>query len=131
VKILVDTDVLIALTKSDDSNHDKALKLIGRFKRAEIFLSPFAIPEAVTVLSHKVSQESAVKFLRGIRTKQISQVPYSSELQSKTEKLFLEQKNQRTSWADCCNAAIMQSGELDSLASFDRFYQKFKFKVLP
>ena len=131
MRILVDTDVLIALTKRDDSNHDKALKLFSRWKRAEVFLSPFAIPEAVTVLSHRVSQESAIKFLRGIRTKQISQFPYSSELQLRTEKLFLEQKNQRTSWADCCNIALMQSEELDFLASFDRFYQRFKFKVLP
>jgi len=44
-KVLVDADVLVAITKLDDSNHKKALFIENILKRREVvfYFSPFTI----------------------------------------------------------------------------------------
>ena len=51
MKILVDADFLVALAKEDDSNHEKAILKARDLKEAAIFITPFTIPESVTVVS--------------------------------------------------------------------------------
>jgi predicted nucleic acid-binding protein len=62
MKILVDTDFLIALIKIDDKNHLKAIDKVQKIKEAKVFITPFTIPETVTVLSYKVFSYSSEKF---------------------------------------------------------------------
>jgi predicted nucleic acid-binding protein len=131
MKILIDTDFIIALAKADDQNHQLALKTITKYRRAEVVLSPFTIPEAVTVLSYRVSQDAARKLLLAIRSRQFTEVQYSDQLRRLTEKIFQSQTIKNVSWADCCNVAIMQLESPEAILSFDRFYSRFGLKQLP
>ena len=128
-KVLVDADALVAISKIDDSNHQKALKLLKKLKKPTFYLSPFTVPEVVTVLSYHVSHEAAVSFLERIKSKNLAECEFSVDLKLKTDSIFKRQKKKRTSWFDCYNVALMEVEEFDFIFSFDKFY-KDKVSVL-
>lgn len=67
MRFLADSDFLIALAKEDDTNHAIATTKAEQYRLASIFVTPFVIPEAATVLSYRVSHEAARQFLEGAR----------------------------------------------------------------
>lgn len=122
-KILVDADALVAIAKEDDSNHQKAVRTALKLKNDTLFVTAFTIPEAVTVISHKISQTDAKKFLAEIRKRNLHDVLLKPELTDLADEIFLSQKTKGTSWADCLNAAVIKSLDLDGIFSFDKFYK--------
>jgi len=128
MKILVDTDFLIALIKIDDKNHLKAIDKIQKTKEAKVFITPFTIPETVTVLSCKVSHIAAKNFLKTARNK-FSELPLNEEIIASTDKIFLSQNKKGTSWIDCLNVALIKYYKLDGILSFDKFYLKLGVNV--
>ena len=130
IKLLVDADALVALSKSDDTNHQKALMLMRKTKNPYFYVSPYTIPEAVTVLSYHVSQSAAKAFLDRIRTKNLKQLPLTFEIEQETDRVFRGQRKKGTSWFDCFNVALMNSHPLDYIFSFDKFYKKAGLEVL-
>ncbi len=130
MKVLVDTDVLIALAKNDDANHSRAIALFKKHRKALLYVSALCIPEAATVLSYKVSNQAAGKFLRDIRARQIHEISLSQSLTALSDSIFLAQRSKGISWIDCCNVALMQLESLDAIASFDRFYRQQNLQIL-
>lgn len=130
MKILLDTDVLIALVKADDSNHNRVIKLFKKHNKAGLFISQLCIAEAATVLSYRLSQNAARLFLENIRKRNIQELLPSLESIRSTDKIFLSQSANGTSWIDCHNVTLMQLEKLDAIASFDKFYSKFKFTII-
>ncbi len=130
MRLLVDTDMLIALSKADDSNHRKAVSLFKKHRKSSVFVTPFIIPEAATVLSYRVSQVAAKAFLKAIRLRHIEEVSYSAQLMSRADSVFLAEKSGAVSWIDCANVAAMLVESFDAIASFDKFYRKFGFPIL-
>jgi predicted nucleic acid-binding protein len=128
MKILVDTDFLIALIKIDDKNHLKAIDKVQKIKEAKVFITPFTIPETVTVLSYKVSHIAAKNFLKVARNK-LSELPLNEEIIASADKIFLSQNKKWTSWIDCLNVALIKYYKLDGILSFDKFYIKLGINV--
>ena len=124
-KILVDADVLVALAKEDDDNHSKAIKTASRLKKATLYVTPFTIPEAATVLSYHVSQKAASFFLKEVRQKNLIELTLSSHAIQLADQIFLNQTKKRTSWIDCLNVAMVKIHHFKGIFSFDKFYQKF------
>lgn len=129
MKIFIDADFLVALNKKDDSNFKKAIQKSHLLKTAQVFITPLTLPEAVTVLSYKISQDSACMFLKQARASQFNIVPFDDILISKSDQIFLAQKTKGTSWIDCLNVAAIQIHGLDGILSFDRFYKKMGIKI--
>jgi predicted nucleic acid-binding protein len=128
MKLLVDTDFLIALIKIDDKNHLKAIDKVQKIKEAKVFITPFTIPETVTVLSYKVSHTAAKNFLKVARNK-FSELPLNEEIIASADKIFLSQNKKVTSWIDCLNVALIKYYKLDGILSFDKFYLKLGVNV--
>jgi len=131
MRLLLDSDALIALSKSDDSNHKKIITYFRKQKKAYLYVSHLCVSEVCTVLSLRISQDSAIQFLKNLRSRNIIEIGYSVSLRQATDKLFMNQKSKGTSWVDCYNVAIMQEEELDGIVSFDKFYKKFSFETYP
>ncbi|MGB9706840.1 MAG: type II toxin-antitoxin system VapC family toxin [Microgenomates group bacterium] len=129
-KILVDADVLVALAKPDDSNHKKALTLAKKLKNDILFITPFTIPEAATVLSYRVSHEAAKAFLSEARKRNLVELALNSEAIKSADEIFLAQKRKGTSWIDCLNAAMVKINFLDGIFSFDKFYSRLGIKLI-
>ena len=129
-KILIDSDLIIALIKKDDNNHLKAIKIFKKYANAEIFVSPFCISEVATVLSLRVSQQAAITFIKNFRERNITELAFDRLTAAKADAIFCEQSIKGTSWIDCCNVAYYRLQGFDAIASFDKFYNKVKVKVL-
>jgi len=131
MRILADADFLVALAKEDDINHPKALSKIAQLQDAIIFITPFTIPETVTVLSYKVSQSAAKTFLTHMREKNLVELPVDKTALEEADRIFMLRKEKGISWIDCLNAALVKSYQLDGILSFDKFYKKVGISQLP
>lgn len=129
MRILVDADFLVALAKKDDSNHKKAIALAEKLAGSFFFVTQFTIPEATTVLSYKVSQNSAKIFLNETRKMNLIELPFAQNLSESTDSIFNSSHKKGTSWIDCLNIAYVKNFQLDGILSFDKFYKKNKIKV--
>lgn len=129
MRFLVDADFLIALSKEDDANHKLAVKKADTLIGDSIFITPFAIPEAATVLSYRVSQKAAKRFLEEVRKKDFTEMFLDEESVKEADKIFLSQNKKGTSWIDCFNVAVVKNYQLNGILSFDKFFKKFGFLV--
>ena len=132
--VLVDADVLVALAKTNDSNHKKALKLTGKLQEIGVtyYFSPFTVAEAVTVLSYKTTHLAAKKFLKQIRKLNIPIFELQEEYRELPDKWFLKQDKKGTSYFDCYNMALMEryKNQLVAIFSFDQVYKKNGFGLV-
>lgn len=129
MQLLADADFLIALVKEDDQNHTSAIRTLQNLKSALIFITPFTLPEAATVLSYKVSHATAKTFLREAREKFV-ELPLNDDITHSADEIFESQEKKRTSWIDCLNAAMVKYYQLDGILSYDKFYTSLKIKML-
>ena len=129
-KILADADFLVALAKTDDSNHSKAMKIAAKLSKTQIIISPFTIGEVVTVLSYKVSQDAAKRFLHKIRQQNITKLTLDIKTEIEADRIFLNQTKKGISWFDCYNVAIAKMYNLQDILSFDNFYKKCNLKIV-
>lgn len=131
--ILVDADALIALAKNDDSNHKKAVKINQKLQKegVDYYLSPFTVAEATTVLSYRVSQSAAKKFLKEIRKINLPTLELSKKYQNLPDSYFFHQNKKRTSYFDCYNMALLEryKTQIEAIFSFDSIYQKNGFQL--
>ena len=123
MRLLVDSDFLVALAKTDDSNHIKAVSKAEIFEAATIFVTPFTVPEATTVISYKMSQGSARTFLEESRRQNWLELPIDETIVKRADQLFLNQTKKGTSWIDCLNVAMIKEFRIDGILSFDKFYK--------
>lgn len=129
-KILIDTDILVAIVKEDDTNHNKALYLAEKLKGVTICISPFTIPEAATVISYKINQKQANYFLEKARQRNFLNLMLDDDTVKLADKIFFSQGKKGTSWFDCCNAAFVKINDLDGIFSFDKFYKRLGIRII-
>lgn len=125
MKLVVDSDFLIALYKPLDSNHQKAINIYKKIQN-EYTLTALNIvfQESTTVISKQIGMDNARNFHQLITKLIHEQVILTNELEKDTWKLFLKQTKKGTSFIDCANLAFCQKYKLDGILSFDDFYPK-------
>jgi predicted nucleic acid-binding protein len=131
--VLVDADALVALAKTNDFNHKKAVKISKNLQKKGIdyCFSPFTIAKAATVLSYKASQQSAKKFLNLVRKINIPALELTQQHKLSADKWFLKQKVKGASYFDCYNMALLDryKNQLEAIFSFDAVYKKNGFTL--
>ena len=130
MRILVDADALVALAKKDDTNYQRAVKITSLLKKAALYVTPFTIPEATTVLSYRVSQIAAKQFLKEARKRKLIELKITSQISHLADEIFLKQRKKGTSWIDCLNAAMIKNYNLQGIFSFDKFYKRLKITLI-
>lgn len=130
-KVLVDSDALVALIKTDDAHFKTATRLAVQAKKqqVEFFLSQYTITEVSTVLSHKVSQAAAIQFLAGIHQFDLTVIASTESQFLKAEEIFVRQKKKGTSYFDCLNMALVEQGICEVIFSFDKIYARNGIRV--
>lgn len=131
--ILVDADALVAIAKSDDTNHSRALLIDRKLHQMGVifYLSPFTVAEAATVLSYKVSQTAARKFLKEIRKLDLTTFELPEKHKLLADKWFEKQNQKGTSYFDCYNMALLDryKNQIMAIFSFDEVYKKNGFTL--
>ena len=130
VKVLIDSDALIALVGSNDPNHDKAVKIYKKFTGAQIYLTNTTFGEVITALGRKVSREVSLVCLDYIASQAFGKI-YLNELQTvEAEVFYRNQTSKKNTFFDCLNMAVAKTFGVDFIFSFDQGYEKNGFKLL-
>ena len=131
--IFIDSDIFVALAKSDDNNHDKAVAILDKFFNEIIFTtSNYVISEVITVLSMQLGHTQAVEFINTIKSdKNVFSVNFvDPKIESLSIEIFKKQTSKNTSFTDCTNMAFIEMLRLDGIFSFDSVYRKNKCFIL-
>lgn len=125
-ELLADSDFYIALYKRNDTNHERALKLLEKIgeEGSGLALSVFVYSEIATVLSQRVGQAVARNFIKDIEQAGVRIIQTNELLFKKTRGVFQRQRSKNVSFTDAGNIALMNTGEFESLVSFDADYKK-------
>ena len=131
--LFVDSDGFVALSKEDDTNHDKAIKILQKAINIGVLFvtSNYVFSEVVTVLSQRSGHEAALRFIRRMKSPASG---YNFEwIDENVEKeainIFSQQTSKNVSFVDCTNMAVMKIKRIDAVFSFDDVYRKNGFSV--
>ncbi len=129
-QILLDSDSFVAITKTADSNHQRAKKIHQQLLKqsAKYFVSNLVFSETVTVISQRLGSTFAKQFISNFQKKLVSKefnyIYINQKLEDLAVKIFKKQTSKNISFVDCTNIAIYQKYKLDAIFSFDKHYQK-------
>ena len=123
-KVIVDSDILVALYKPDDASHKRSLSMVTRLKNdgAVFCAANLVIYESVTVISNRMGMDDARQFRVGLENFINEVIQFDEKLEEKTWEIFLSKTKKGTSFVDCANLAVTEKYKLDGILSFDRFY---------
>lgn len=124
MKILFDSDVLIALRFPAQSTHAYAKKVFKKISKQnnDFYCLNLCFHEVATVISHKYSQTQAKQFYREIQKNPPNIIFLDKDIEKAAWKIFLQQKRKNISFVDCANLATVKLYKLDKIFSFDKFY---------
>lgn len=123
-QLLLDSDVLIGFFYVQDPHHQAAGQLIQSLKREKtrFVITQYTISEVATVLSHKVNQKLAQKFLETAAHLPTIYIP--EEVFNQGLQLFAKQQKKGNSVVDCINVVALKKYRLTAICSFDKAYEK-------
>ena len=125
MRILADSDFLIAIFRENDALHTQALRLLKKIQKnkAELYISNWVRAEAVTVISFRLGMTEARLFAdnlqEGVGALFVDEVTFHQSWG-----LFLSQNKKGSSFVDCSNLILLEKFNFDGIASFDKFYPK-------
>lgn len=124
MNILLDSDCLFGLFVPDDVHHKNSTRIIkaAEKNKAHFYALNLVIQETATVVSNKRTQADAIKFFKNFDKVVDTVIALPQEVEEKTWKVFLKQKEDKTSFIDCANLVALEEYNLDKIASFDGFY---------
>lgn len=132
--LFVDSDGFVALSKEDDANHTKALKLLQKAIGADISFvtSNYVFSEVVTVLSQRLGHKAALEFIKEMKSPASGYAIrwIDEDIEQEAISIFSKQTSKNVSFVDCTNMAIMKLYGIDVIFSFDDVYRKNGFSVL-
>ncbi|MBI5358130.1 PIN domain-containing protein [Candidatus Amesbacteria bacterium] len=123
-KIIIDSNVLVALYKADDSTHDRAVETARSLHDdGDIFIAlNLVVQETATVISMKAGQKEAREFYQKRLSVIDQEITLDDDLEKLSWNIFLRQNKKGTSFVDCANLALFEKYKLDGILSFDKFY---------
>ncbi|MFA4845586.1 MAG: PIN domain-containing protein [Patescibacteria group bacterium] len=133
MKAFIDSSFFISLIRKDDSNHEKALRILRGLKDAPVifFTSHYVIDEVATVLSMRVSKSSATNFLHSTTEDDFPMIlSLDTDTRDRGRRLFQNQQDKNISMIDCYCAVLMHSQKIKKCFTFDKQFKKLGFEIL-
>ena len=128
--VLVDADALVALVKTNDTNHKKALHISELLQKngCTWYVSPFTVAEVVTVISYKINQTTAKAVLKQLRKQNLNVLILKEDQLDIVDTWFNKQTKKGTSYFDCYNMTLLERYNF-AIFSFDGVYKKNGFRT--
>jgi predicted nucleic acid-binding protein len=131
--IIVDSDVLVALAKEDDTNHKKAQQTLTKLSKKPVLYttSNYVFSETVTVISQRVGHSQALSFIQELKSPEslFSMQWIDEELEGIAIQIFKKQTSKNVSFVDCTNMALIKHYRLNAIFSFDSIYERNGFTL--
>ncbi|MBI5620947.1 type II toxin-antitoxin system VapC family toxin [Candidatus Gottesmanbacteria bacterium] len=125
-KVIIDSNVFVAVFLLEDSLHGQATQLVSQLKRqgAIFYAINLVLQESATVLSMRKGMTSARTFYAAVHDFVDQMIPFDERIEKESWNIFLSQTKKGTSFVDCAILASVHHYTIDKIASFDRFYPK-------
>jgi len=135
MRIFVDTGGFIALTDSDDANHEAAVVFYKTMKEkgAKFATSNFVVCETINYLRAKISHQVAVAFRDNLtRSGFFEIIAVTRSLEDSAFVIFRQYADKSFSFTDCTSFALMKSLRIRKSFAFDRHFEQYdNFSRLP
>ena len=130
-EVLADSDFFIALYKQNDTNHERALRILEKIGKegTNVVLSILAYSEIATVLSQRAGKTTAHNFMKDAESSGVRILYLNESLFEKTKNTFQGQRSKNVSFTDASNIAIAAAYDFEFIVSFDRDYRKNGLKL--
>lgn len=129
MKVLVDTDALVALTNRNDSLHSqtKALLIELHTQGAKLFLLPTTLSEFALISTSRIGLKQTKAIVDVWTTGSSHKIlTINNELTTAALKIYEKQTSKEESLFDCYVMAAAKLQIMDAIFSFDKGYQKTK-----
>ena len=127
LKILLDSDALIAMIEESDTSHVRAVKIFGALtqQNAHLFITSSVVAEVITTLQRKYGHRSAAGDLyERFMTNWVEIVPVGSDLLTSAHAYFTDSGSKQNTIFDAINIAAVKAHNFDAIFSFDRWYHR-------
>jgi predicted nucleic acid-binding protein len=132
-QILVDSDAFIGQAYPDDAHHQRCKRLFDQLlaEGKRLVTTSSVVAETATVLSHKLGQADARKFLDEVIAAGGFPVVFVDEgLHREALELFKSVDKKGMSVVDCANVAVARRLGIGVVFSFDQVYEaKFGLRL--
>ena len=131
--VFVDTAMFKAILDTADEFHAGAVKIWRQLRRRDIFLvtSNFILDEAFTLLRVRAGLKTAVALKKVIaRSKKIKLERVTVLDERNAWSFFSGHDWSGLSFTDCVSFAMMKRLKLDSVATYDKHFERAGFKVI-
>lgn len=132
MKILLDSDALFALYVAKDTHHQNAKRIFQRLLTAhtELWTTNLVVQETATVISFRLGQREAKKFITRLKKIDIRQASVNQKLTARSWEIFRKQKKKGTSFVDSANVAMAKEMGIKNIFSFDKIYNRMGMNLL-
>src|SRR3989338_238695 len=122
--ILIDTNIFISYMNENDSKHKEAVSVIEKIYKENYgrpFISDYIFSEIVTVASVRVNRKEAI-FAGNSLINNMLIIKITEKIFNDSWILFCE--DNKFSFTDCTNLAIMKEFGVNKIATFDKEFAK-------
>ncbi|MBI3458940.1 PIN domain-containing protein [Candidatus Azambacteria bacterium] len=113
--VILDSNIWIALLNTNDSNHQKAVKIFKGISKS-IILPEYVLLETVTILCQEVDKRTADEFIKyTANNKDIEIYGSSVTLLHQITNFYLSQKNEKLSFVDYSLLYFSQKMRVETL----------------
>lgn len=133
LRVLLDSDAIIASILVDDALHFRSLRGFKTLAKegAELYITATTIAEIVVGLHRKFNQRTkALMFLEKAIGDWIKLVPVDRELLSMAHQILNKSQSKKNTIFDAINVATVKKYQLDEIFSFDQWYKKQNIKIV-
>lgn len=130
--IVGDADAIVAQANSEDSNHDKAVKIAQELvaSRVRVIYPVTAVIEAVTHIQRALnSGATAFGTAQLMIDPAIEIIEVNKQTLEEALKFFSPKTSKKNTLFDCIIVAIAKENQADAIFSFDKFYPKNGLKL--
>ncbi len=130
-EVLVDSDAFVAWFVAFDLLHRTASDVFEKLihEQALMVATNWVLVETATVLSYRVGQDQARRFLKHFETSHFPIVRVTEDLEQETLSFFKRQNGRGVSMIDCANAVVAKHFGIPRIFSFDKFYRRLKIRT--
>ncbi len=132
LKVVVDSDVFVALLFEQEVNHQTAIKLRRHIESNALqpVTTGSVLFEVVRLLRERSEAELAYRFLQQLQNWNFPILPLSDGLLNDALTMYRKQKTKGLSLSICANVAIMREYHIPKIATFDGRYEQLGVQVV-
>lgn len=129
--IFLDTSAIISLNDTEDSNHERAVKIFNRLNRSgKLITSNYIFAEIATVLRLKIGNQKALPILDDLRNSEVDIIWVDPELEARAYEILKKIPSKNVSFVDAVSFVVMKNRGIKMAFTFDQHFKTQGFKLL-